>query len=127
MAESAEKTEAVATRKQIRDALLGKKHDALTEPLTLFDVEIELHQPSFESMLDARDEDSMKKRMIDMIIKYAYVPGTDDPVFEAADEATILQWPFGDDLYRLQMAITKMTGINIGEAEEELRADPLDD
>ncbi len=122
-----ETSTAPATRKQIRDALLGKRHEAATECFTLFDIEIELHQPSFESMLDARDEDSMKKRMIDMIIKYAYVPGTNDPVFEPADEAVILSWPFGKDLFQLQLAITKMTGIDIGEAEEDLRADPLDD
>ena len=75
--------------------------------------------------MEAREEESEVKRAVDMIIKYAYVPDTNEPVFESTDADLILKWPFGVDLMKLQMAIVKLTGIDIADAEAQLEKSPL--
>lgn len=117
----------VMDRNALRGKLLGDRHLAEREPITIFGVDIELRQPSFGSILDARDEASEKQRIADMIVKYAYVPGTDEQLFEVTDIDTILNWPFGDDLLRLNTAIIKLTGIELVDAEGVLEKSPLDE
>lgn len=114
------------SRDDIRAALLGKTPLAKSELITVFGIEIELRQPTLAAIMDARgDQDDPKIMATDMIIKYAYVPGTDELIFEDTDREMILRWPFGDELLALQRAISKLTGIDITAAEENLRADPL--
>ena len=116
----------VLTRDEIRAALVGKRHEGKTRPITLFGVDVELRQPTFKSIMEARTEDDQGRRAVDMIIKYAYVPGTDERIFEEGDVPMIEEWPFGEDLVNLQNAIVEMTGIDLAveEAAEEL-TDPL--
>lgn len=113
------------TRDEIRTALLSKVPEAKSKSITIFGVNIELRQPSLGSIMDTRENDDAKSRAADMIVKYAYVPGTDDLVFEDTDVQMILKWPFGEDLLELQTAITELTGLDIDSAVEELRTDPL--
>jgi hypothetical protein len=78
----------------------------------------------------AQETEDPAERVADMIIHYAYVPGTDEKIFEPGDRDTIIQWPFGEDLQLLQGAITELTGVNMDKAEKqsanELRQDPLE-
>ena len=113
------------TRQSIRDALLGHAPKPEVELLVLFGVELELRQPTLGAILDAQDTEDTKTRSADMIIQFACVPGTDERVFEPADREMILNWPFGDDLMALQRAITKLSGVDVGDAEEALQTDPL--
>ena len=117
---------ATLTRDEIRAALVGNKQISKSVNFTLFDIDIELRQPSFKSIMEARTEGDSLTRAIDMIIKYAYVPGSDELIFEEGDRPQIELWPFGEDLVRIQEAITELTGIDIAvdEATEELK-DPL--
>ncbi len=112
------------TRDEIRAALLGPKL-AKSVDITIFDIPIELRQPSFASIMRARDESDTPKRAADMIVNYAYVPGTDEKVFTEEDIDKILEWPFGDDLTRLNTAIAELTGIDVSGEEELLKEDPL--
>jgi len=50
-----------------------------------------------------------------------FVPGTDEHVFEEADRETMYQMPFGEDLVNLNRVISRLSGVNIEEAEEELK------
>ncbi len=114
------------TRQEIRDKILGHAPKPGTKLITLFGVELELRQPTLGAILIAQDTQDIKRRMTDMIIQYAFVPGSSEPVFEGADREMILSWPFGEDILNLQNAITDLTGINIDVAEEELAGDPLE-
>ncbi len=116
---------ATLTRDEIRAALLGKTPDAKSVLITVFGVALELKQPSLGSIMDTRENDDAKARAADMIVKYAYVPGTNDLVFEDTDREMILRWPFGEDLLALQQAITDLTGLDIDSAMEDLRENPL--
>jgi len=117
----------VLTRDQIRAALIGKKHKGNTELVTLFGTEIELRQPTLGTILDARAEDDEKTRTANVFIDYAYVPGTDERVFEDTDRDTILNWPFNEDLVEVQVVIAKLTGVDLADIMEEIEGDPLED
>jgi hypothetical protein len=47
-----------------------------------------------------------------MLMHYSYVPGTEDKVFEPADEDSIRELPFGPDLQRLFTAVNKLLGMD---------------
>ncbi len=115
----------VLTRDDLRGRLLGTKTKPKSEIVTLFGEKIELRQPSFGSMLDAREIADTKTRTIEMIVQYAYVPGTDEQVFEDTDRDTILGWPFGEDILEVQNVIARLSGIDIEALEEKLLRDPL--
>ncbi len=117
--------QASLTRDELRGRLLGTKAKPKSELVTLFGEEIELRQPSFGSMLDAREIADTKTRTIEMIVQYAYVPGTDDQVFEDTDRDAILGWPFGEDILEVQNVIARLSGIDIEALEERLLKDPL--
>ncbi len=115
------------TRDELRAALIGKTHKGDTKLITLFGVEIELHQPTLSKILEAREEDDEKTRTANIFITYAFVPGTNERIFEDTDRSTILEWPFNKDLIAVQEAIVELTGIDLGKATEELKGDPLGD
>ena len=113
-------------RDELRTQLIGNKHEADRKLVTLFGVEIELQQPTLGSMLEARLESDERERAADIFIRYAFVPGTDDRVFEEGDREAILNWPYTKELLEVQKSVMELTGINIQDAEEALIADPLD-
>ena len=118
---------AVMTRKEMRAALIGTKHVAERREVVLFNCTLEIQQPTLSSMLDARTEDSERDRTADMFIRYAYVPGTDELVFEAGDREDILNWPYTKDILKIQQAIMELTGIDIKDAEGVIKNDPLEE
>ncbi len=113
------------TRDEIRAALIGSRPPGDSRMIELWGMEIELRQPTLEAILKTRDTGSTVERAVDMIIEYAYVPGTDDHVFEDTDKPQILRWPFGKDLQKLNEAIAELTGVDIETAVKELEKDPL--
>ncbi len=115
------------TRDELRAALLGNAPKPDSTLITMFGVEIELRQPNLGAILKTRAEGDDATRAVDMIIEYAYVPGTDDHVFEDTDRAAMMNWPFGRDLTVLNAAIAELTGVDIDVAVEELSNDPLED
>ncbi len=113
------------TRDQLRDALLGTAPKPESRLIEMFGVEIELRQPNLGAIMKARETSDETTRAVDMIIEYAFVPGTDEHVFDIADRDIIKNWPFGKDLTNLNTVIAELTGIDIEAATEDLRADPL--
>lgn len=116
----------LSVRDQLRKELLAN-HRPESIPVTLFGQKIELRQPTLDSVLKARETDDKVERVLDMILKYAYVPDTDQPVFEPGDKELMKKWPWGPDLMNVNNAIMKLTGIDISAAEKELQTDPLDE
>lgn len=113
------------TRQEIRDQLLGHAPKPETKLITLFGTEIELRQPTIGAILDAQDTEDSKERMAEMIIRYAFVPGTKEPVFEGGDREMILNWPYNEDILALQDGINALTGIDVEGAEEDIETSPL--
>ncbi len=114
------------TRDQLRAQLLGANQRSASKLITIYGVEIELRQPTLKAIMEARDEDNNAARAAGMIIEYAFVPGTDEHIFEDTDRDIILNWPYGEDLTALNIAIADLTGVDISAALEGLQ-DPLGD
>jgi hypothetical protein len=115
------------TRDELRTQLLsGFKNKVKSERLTIFGVEIELRQPTLGSILEAQADNDPRTSSVNLLIRFACVPGTSELIFEAGDADTLLQWPFGEDLVKLQEAISRLTGLDITEAKEEIHANPTE-
>ena len=110
-------------RDELRTKLLSS-HKAKIIPITIFGIDIELHQPSLGDMLNVKEQEDSSERVAGIVIQYAYVPGTDIQIFEEADKVQILKWPFGDDILILQKAVVELTGVDIQAAEKELNDNP---
>ena len=125
MANEKKAPKAQTARDALRGKLLGSAPKAERKLITLFGHEIELRQPTLQAILEAQDIEEETERSVHMIIEYSYVPGTAERLFESTDKDVILQWPFGDDLLTLQLTIAELTGVDISDAEEDLKENPL--
>lgn len=105
----------MSIRDNIRTEIF-KNAKPLSIEMTFFGAEIELKQPSMKAIMDAQSLEDKSLAGAMMVIRYAFVPGTNDRVFDDADIALIQDMPFGSDMALLNENITKLTGIDI-EAE----------
>ena len=121
----ANEMKAVMDRNEYRRQLVGNRQKPKRTTIVLFDLDVEVMQPSFRSVVQTNDEHNDAERAADLIIRYVVIPGTDTRIFEEADIPEILEWPFSEDIVRLNEAITSLTGINIDAAKEAMVANPL--
>ena len=114
-------------RDQYRTQLVGNVPKPLSKVVTAFGLKIEMRQPQLGDVLNSTGEvfETTKERIADMIIKFAYIPETDERIFEAGDMEQILRWPFGKDYKAVQDALNELSGIDIDDAEKDLDANPL--
>jgi hypothetical protein len=104
----------------VRDELRGKifAHRALkSEVVTIFGQEVEIRQPTMGQLLGARDEPDRRKAIVNLMIEYTYVPGTNERVFEDGDFESIISMPFGDDLAKVNQAINRLTSVVVADAK----------
>lgn len=97
-------------RDKIRAAIFATKPKA--KLLDVFGIQIELRQPGLKAVLEHQSSEDKVAAVAQMLIKYAYVPGTSTPVFEDVDVDGILALPFGEDFQKIQEAINELTGIS---------------
>ena len=107
------------TRDEIRAEIL-KKQRPKTAEITFNGIQLELRQPTMGEILDAQEETDRKRSITGMMVRYAFIPGTNERVFEMADLDVLMSMPFGDDFVKLNEAITKLTGVNVVEEEKNL-------
>lgn len=91
-----------------------------SEIVEFFGEKIEIRQSTVGRMFDSRKqlEGEDVAHGIFILMNYAYVPGTDIPVFDEADADQILSLPFGEDMSRVFAAFNKINGMDIA-AEEK--------
>ena len=88
--------------------------------VTFFDEEIEIKQPSVRLLMSMTNEDDKTAAMANMLINYAYIPGTNIKVFDAEDMDALLAMPFNEDWMSINKAIASMTGVE-EEVKEEVK------
>lgn len=99
------------TRDEIRKTALA--HRPVKKKIIRFHgVDIELRQPSLGDVIRAQGEDDRTKGVINTLIDYAYVPGTDEKVFEEADADVLMNMPFGKDFVDANKALEELTEVN---------------
>ena len=118
-----------ATRDGLRTKLLSASNTKpRSEVLTLFGQQVEVRQPSLGAILDFQQYEDRKEQAARAIIKYVFVPGTDERIFEEGDIPTIMNWPFTGEVLALSQTLDKLVGINPEDLEaskEVLGKDPL--
>lgn len=97
------------TRDEIRAAIFNQK--AAVEPVVFFGQKLELRQPELGTILDMRQE-GLEMNGMKMLTDFAFVPGTNEKVFEEADTESLRQLPFGPDVQRLMSAVAVLLGVS---------------
>ena len=100
-------------RDQIRGSVLGSSQQRKKQVVEFFGQQVEIRQPSLAEVMDVTSADDRKQQAVNMLIQYCYVPGEDTRVFEDADRDVLLNLPFGDDVVRMQQAISAITSIDV--------------
>lgn len=104
-------------RQELRDKLFtSAKRESIK--ITFFGQEIELRQPDVGSIIDDAANPDKKSTSIHMLVDYAYVPGTDEKVFDEADIEVLRSMPWGKDFTTLTGHLRKLTGLEIEEQEK---------
>lgn len=103
----------------LRDDLRSKALQSRTQQrklLTFNGAEIEMIQPKLEWIVTRDPEKNIN--IVDYLINFARVPGTDEAVFEEADRAVLLDLPFDRNMKDVVEAINTLTGVDIAEARK---------
>ena len=82
-----------------------------------FDEELEIKQPSVKELMDFQDIND-RESIVQILIKQAYVPGTNEKVFEDADKDTLMEMPAGSWIGELNNAIQDLSGLR---SDDELK------
>lgn len=93
-------------------AKIFKGRDVKKEIVTFFDAEIELRQPTLGDILEAQADPDRTRAIIMQLVRYAYVPGTNERVFEDTDVDSLRAQPFGSDFVRASEALARLTEVN---------------
>lgn len=101
----------VKSRAAMRQQIFASK-DRKYRIFEFFGEEIELRQPLFGDILSAQDNPDREAAVIETLVKYAYIPGTDEKLFEEGDADSFKQLPFGADFMRVNNALEELTEVN---------------
>ena len=103
-------------RNEIRAAIFASKKRK-SKIVNVFGVDVEIRQPSMGQILDLQAIPTTKDRIVQALMNYCYVPGTNDKIFEPADKDGILNQSYGAEFVQIQEAINELTDLDI-EAEQ---------
>ena len=111
----------MSTRDEIRAQILGAQSVAKVA-VDFYGTQIELRQATVGEMqqmiTDNQANGSTTSGLIGYLIAYAYVPGTDEKVFDATDIDVLNQLPFDNSMKNLTDAINSLTNITVADAEK---------
>lgn len=104
-------TEVKPTRAELREKILATKKPKV-KLVDFHGVEIELRQPVLGDIIAAQANEDRTAAIIDTMIRYAFVPGTEERVFEAGDVEQIKQMPFDHNLIAISKAMEELSEVN---------------
>jgi len=117
MSENVEPIKPAVTKESIREQIFStKKFKSIN--IDLFGAEVEIRQPSLGAILDAKEEPNRKLALMKTLVDYCFIPGTNEKLFEVTDLDGLMAQPFGEDLTRLNDAISELTGVNMEDTEK---------
>jgi hypothetical protein len=116
-------TDKTKTTQPTRDELRAKIFDSKPKSEVIenfFGVAIEIKQPSLEVALSQRHAGE-EDRLYFMLTDYAYVPGTNEKLFDPEDVDGIKGLPFGPEFTRLIEAVNTLLGIKAQEVDDAIK------
>lgn len=99
------------TKKDLR-AQIFKTREVRSKRIQFFGVEIELRQPKLKDIINAREAEDKQAAVIETLVKYAFVPGTDEHLFDEEDADQFAELPFGADFLHITQALEELTDVN---------------
>jgi len=111
-------TKAPMSRDELRSSIFGEaRQNFRSETTQLWGHEVEFRQPTLGQVLRVGQTDP-GEAMLRMIIDYVYVPGTTERLFEDGDIDVLRSMPYDAELNVLADIVTKLTGVDVEEAEK---------
>lgn len=107
------------SRNEMRSRIFSAKPKTETVK-DFFNCELELRQPSLEIALQNRDA-SEEDRVYVMLLDYAFVPGTNEKVFEEGDVDAMRKLPFGSEFQDLIDKVNLLLGIDPSKVEASIK------
>lgn len=104
-------TATLTKRDELRAKIL-QTHQPKSKIVEFFGAEIELRQPLLDDVIKARENPDRQSAVIDTLLGNAYVPGTNEKVFEDGDVADLRKKPFGADMIRVSRALEELSEVN---------------
>lgn len=101
----------IPTRNEVRAKIFARK-DVKKKRVDFFGTEIELWQPKLRDIIAAQESTDREASIIETLVKYAFLPGTEEHVFEEADADSLKEMPFGADFLRVSKALEELTEVN---------------
>lgn len=101
----------MTTREEIRAKILAT-HTPKSVAVELFGTTIELRQPILEDVIKAQSQEDRTRGIVDVLIKQAYVPDTNEKVFTEEDADQLCTLPMGADILRVAQALESLTEVN---------------
>lgn len=99
------------SRDAIRARIFASRKPA-SKIITFFGEEIEFRQSTFGEILAAKESASPESAVIGALVSQAFIPGTNEHVFEEGDAEALKAQPFGDDFIRVAKTIEELTQVN---------------
>lgn len=102
----------LSLRDQMRaDFFSSEKNKPESRIIKFRGYDIEIRQPNLGAILAAQSGENSRS-VAQTLIQYAFVPGTDEKIFDPEDEESLLRMPFGGDFVRVADALTELTSVN---------------
>lgn len=99
------------TRDEVRAAIFASKKLA-RKTITFFGQKIEVQQPTLNDIMSAQTSDDRNQAVIDQLVKYSFLPGTNTRVFEDMDADAFKGMPFTNDFIEVSKALEALSNIN---------------
>lgn len=121
MADEAKTQKAAPTRDATRAKIFAAENkQGESVLLKFFGTEIELKQPSIGEIQKFGENvvDGGRIPFAQILVDYAYVPGTTEKVFELGDIESLNQLPFNADIQAVVDTIEQFTNLSVKDAEK---------
>lgn len=117
-----EEVPSVSNRDAMRAAIFASENKKLKSKLVeFFGQMIEIRQPTLGTILDSREEEDRQAAVINTLVEYTFVPGTNTKLFDVADADAFKSMPFGKDFLAVNKALEELTEVNFLDKKSESR------
>lgn len=124
MSEGAVQSTGEQLRNKIRERIFSSEQSRAKKlAISFFGTQIELRTPAVGKFLgsisqNADDGSNDQIRLVKLLIENAYVPDTDELVFNMADYESLVALPFNNDMALVVKTINELTGVDLKAKEK---------
>ena len=104
-------------RTDVRSKIFSKSKFR-TESIEINGIQVDVRQPSLAQIREIGKWDEDEDALIKLLIKFCYVHGTNDPVFDETDTESLEAMPTGKWMSDFQKAFSKLSGLDVEVAEK---------